>query len=232
MGKVSFCPVVMQQQPNLVLDAAQTSQHGCQQAGEFMLPWTLMLKEGNTLCSIKHQVKSQTLSMLKSAWYWGITALRGSVRIRTRVLSSRLCRGTTTGKRPTNSGIMPNSMRSRASTCRSKRSFSSMSCCVLVSPPRLARSAAAAALLPFPRLEGVPKPRYWKTHILQWEGRIIPFQKWDCVLFAPPPQNCFLLWTLHLVIGWLECFGTSTSVFSSCLFLFPCSSPSLYCTIY
>lgn len=99
--------------------------------------------------------------MLNRAWYWGTTALRGSVRIRTSVSSSRLCRGTTTGRRPTNSGIIPNSIRSRASTCFSSRSFSSISATVSVSPLVLAKSAAAAARRPFPRLEGVPKPKYW-----------------------------------------------------------------------
>lgn len=99
--------------------------------------------------------------MLNRAWYWGTTALRGSVRIRTSVSSSRLCRGTTTGRRPTNSGIIPNSIRSRASTCFNSRSFSSISATVSVSPLVLAKSAAAAARRPFPRLEGVPKPKYW-----------------------------------------------------------------------
>ncbi len=102
-----------------------------------------------------------TLSILKRAWYWGITALRGSVRICTSISSSRLCSGTTTGRRPTNSGIMPNSMRSRASTLPRSRSFSSISAIASTSfPELLARSAAAAARRPFPRLEGVPKPRY------------------------------------------------------------------------
>lgn len=103
-----------------------------------------------------------TLSMLNRAWYWGTTALRGSVKIRTSVSSSRLCRGTTTGSRPTNSGIIPNSIRSLASTCFNSLSFSSISATVSVSPLLLAKSAAAAARRPLPRLEGVPKPKYWR----------------------------------------------------------------------
>ncbi|KAJ8002503.1 hypothetical protein DPEC_G00159580 [Dallia pectoralis] len=98
--------------------------------------------------------------MLNRAWYCGMTALRGSVRIRTSVSSSRLCSGTTTGSRPTNSGIIPNSMRSRASTSFSSLSFSSISATMSVCSLLFARSAAAAARRPLPMLEGVPKPRY------------------------------------------------------------------------
>lgn len=104
--------------------------------------------------------------MLNKAWYWEITAFRGSVSTCTSVFSSRLCNGTTTGNRPTNSGIMPNSIRPLASTWRNNRSFSSMSWWVFDSPLRLARSAAAAALLPFPRLDGVPNPRYFSFFLL------------------------------------------------------------------
>lgn len=110
-----------------------------------------------------HYNRALTLSMLNRAWYWGTTALRGSVKIRTSVSSSRLCRGTTTGRRPTNSGIIPNSIKSLASTCFSSLSFSSISATVSVSPLVLAKSAAAAARRPFPRLEGVPKPKYWRV---------------------------------------------------------------------
>lgn len=113
-----------------------------------------------TLYCRTHYIRVLTLSMLNRAWYWGTTALRGSVKIRTSVSSSKLCRGTTTGRRPTNSGIIPNSMRSLASTCFRSRSFSSISATVSVSPLVLAKSAAAAARRPFPRLEGVPKPKY------------------------------------------------------------------------
>lgn len=113
-------------------------------------------------CRTTH-VRALTLSMLNRAWYWGTTALRGSVKIRTSVSSSRLCRGTTTGRRPTNSGIIPNSIRSLASTSLSSLSFSSISATVSVSPLVLAKSAAAAARRPFPRLEGVPKPRYLRV---------------------------------------------------------------------
>lgn len=103
-----------------------------------------------------------TLSILNRAWYWGTTALRGSVRMRTSVGSSRLCRGTTTGRRPTNSGIIPNSIRSRASTCFRSLSFSSISATASVSPLVLAKSAAAAARRPLPWFKGVPNPKYWK----------------------------------------------------------------------
>lgn len=109
-----------------------------------------------------YRFRPLTLSILNRAWYWGTTALRGSVKIRTSVSSSRLCRGTTTGRRPTNSGIIPNSIRSLASTCFSSRSFSSISATVSVSPLLLAKSAAAAARRPFPKLEGVPKPKYYR----------------------------------------------------------------------
>lgn len=128
------------------------------------------MSEGAALCHFHSEhhcrttyVRALTLSMLNRAWYWGTTALRGSVKIRTSVSSSRLCRGTTTGRRPTNSGIIPNSIRSLASTSLSSLSFSSISATVSVSPLVLAKSAAAAARRPFPRLEGVPKPRYWRV---------------------------------------------------------------------
>lgn len=115
-----------------------------------------------------------TLSMLKRAWYCGTTALRGSVRMRTSVSSSRLCRGTTTGSRPTNSGIIPNSIRSRASTCLKSRSFSSISATASISLPELfAKSAAAAARRPLPKLEGVPKPRYCSRHQFRVNNEIL-----------------------------------------------------------
>jgi hypothetical protein len=60
--------------------------------------------------------RSVTLSMPKSIWYWGTSAFRGSVKILTSMSSLSEWKGTRVGKRPTNSGIMPNSMRSVAST--------------------------------------------------------------------------------------------------------------------
>uniref|UniRef100_A0A1I8GHE6 RGS domain-containing protein n=1 Tax=Macrostomum lignano TaxID=282301 RepID=A0A1I8GHE6_9PLAT len=55
-------------------------------------------------------------SMPNSSLYWLMRALRGSTRILASIAASRLCRTLMTGNRPTNSGIMPKSMRSRAST--------------------------------------------------------------------------------------------------------------------
>lgn len=145
--------------------------------------------------------KNLTLSMLNKAWYWGITALRGSVSICTSVFSSRLCKGTTTGNRPTNSGIMPNSMRSLASTWRNNRSFSSMSWWVFDSPLRLARSAAAAALLPFPRLEGVPNPRYYQEKTDIKNSR----KKLHCIkYFAYMPHVTFAIYENPNIIRILQ----------------------------
>ncbi len=52
--------------------------------------------------------------MLKRVWNWGMRALRGSVRMRTSMSCDSECSGVITGNRPTNSGIIPNSIRSRA----------------------------------------------------------------------------------------------------------------------
>ena len=80
-------------------------------------------------------LRTPTLSILKRAWYWGISAFFGSVRICTNMSAVRLWSGTTTGKRPTNSGIIPNSIKSLASTLRSSASFSSISSIASVSSP-------------------------------------------------------------------------------------------------
>ena len=98
--------------------------------------------------------------MLSSAWYWGTKALWGSVRIFTSMDSVRLWKGTTTGRRPQNSGIRPNSMRSRASTRRSRASFSSLSEAVSLLSAWLRWSASEAARLPWLLSVGAPKPRY------------------------------------------------------------------------
>lgn len=134
--------------------------------------WECLPPPPTQRCS-NYNIRTPTLSMLNRAWYWGTTALRGSVKIWTSVSSSKLCRGTITGRRPTNSGIIPNSIRSLASTCFSSLSFSSISATVSVSPLVFARSAAAAARRPFPRLEGVPKPKYWTDmkHKEHFKGR-------------------------------------------------------------
>ena len=59
---------------------------------------------------------SSTPSMLNSFWYCLIRAFLGSVRICMSAFSSSSSRVATTGKRPTNSGIRPNLMRSSGST--------------------------------------------------------------------------------------------------------------------
>jgi len=59
-----------------------------------------------------------TMSMLNSFWYCGTSAFFGSIRTWTSIASEREWNGIRIGKRPTNSGIIPNSMRSRASTCK------------------------------------------------------------------------------------------------------------------
>lgn len=102
-----------------------------------------------------------TLSMLKSAWYWGTSALRGATRILTSISWVRLWNGTTTGRRPQNSGIKPNSIRSRASTCRSKASRSSLSDTVSLLSAWLFWSASEAARRPWWVSDGAPKPRYY-----------------------------------------------------------------------
>ena len=57
------------------------------------------------------------MSMLKSFWYCGTKAFFGSIKTWTSIASDSEWNGIRMGKRPTNSGIIPNSIRSRASTC-------------------------------------------------------------------------------------------------------------------
>jgi len=109
--------------------------------------------------------------MLNSVWYWVMRAFFGSVRIRISMSSVREWNGTTTGNRPTNSGIIPNSTRSCASTRRSNASFSAWSSsepCPMSLNER--RSLSVAARLPCPSL-GTSKPRYCnetKLHTYRW----------------------------------------------------------------
>ena len=62
---------------------------------------------------------SSAPSISNSFWYCRTRALRGSVRMRTSASSSSGSSGAITGKRPMNSGIMPNSSRSSLVTCAS-----------------------------------------------------------------------------------------------------------------
>ena len=109
--------------------------------------------------------KLNTLSICRSAWYCGISALRGSVKIFINISSLREWKGTTTGKRPTNSGIIPNSIKSLASTSCNILSLSMRS--ASASPPslKLFWSASVAALLPCILPVGAPKPRYCNNAI-------------------------------------------------------------------
>jgi len=59
-----------------------------------------------------------TPSMEKRVWNCGTTAFLGWVSISTKLWTVRLCREVTMGNRPTNSGIIPNSIKSLASTCK------------------------------------------------------------------------------------------------------------------
>ena len=93
--------------------------------------------------------------------YWGTRALRGWVRICTSMSSLRLWNGTTIGKRPTNSGIIPNSIRSRASDWRVKASRSSLSATVFSLSLWFFMSDAVAARRPWLE-DWAPKPKYWE----------------------------------------------------------------------
>lgn len=93
--------------------------------------------------------------MLKSAWYCGTSAFLGSVRILTSDSSSNECKLTTTGSRPTNSGIIPNSTRSRASTMLRSLSRSALSSRTSGCEFLKMSSCFSLELLSF---EGAPKP--------------------------------------------------------------------------
>ena len=58
-----------------------------------------------------------TLSSARNFWYCLTIAFFGSVRMRMRSPSSSAWRGTTTGSRPTNSGMSPYFSRSSGMTC-------------------------------------------------------------------------------------------------------------------
>jgi hypothetical protein len=63
--------------------------------------------------------RSLTFSYSNSFWYCRVMALRGCVRICTSAGLSSSCRVPVTGRRPTNSGMRPNLMRSCGSSCSS-----------------------------------------------------------------------------------------------------------------
>ena len=112
--------------------------------------------------------RSLTLSMLNSAWYCGTKAFRGSVRILTREPSSKECKLTTTGRRPTNSGIIPNSTRSRASTWLSSLSRSALSS--RTSGWEFLKMSSSFSFEPR-SLIGAPKPITWIEERLVSKGR-------------------------------------------------------------
>ena len=68
-----------------------------------------------------------TLSILNRAWYCGTSAFLGTVNIFMSAFSSNECSATTTGRRPTNSGIIPKSIKSLASTSLRSLSRSALS---------------------------------------------------------------------------------------------------------
>ena len=106
--------------------------------------------------------------MLNSAWYCGTKAFRGSVRILTREPSSKECKLTTTGRRPTNSGIIPNSTRSRASTWLSSLSRSALSS--RTSGWEFLKMSSSFSFEPR-SLIGAPKPITWIEERLVSKGR-------------------------------------------------------------
>ena len=112
--------------------------------------------------------RSLTLSMLNSAWYCGTKAFRGSVRILTREPSSKECKLTTTGRRPTNSGIIPNSTRSRASTWLSSLSRSALSS--RTSGWEFLKMSSSFSFEPR-SLIGAPKPITWIEERLVSKGQ-------------------------------------------------------------
>jgi len=80
------------------------------------------------------------MSMLNSFWYCGTNAFFGSINTWTSIASDNEWNGIRMGNRPTNSGIIPNSIRSRASTWTN------------VAMATWTQAAAAALIHPFTQL--------------------------------------------------------------------------------
>ena len=105
---------------------------------------------------------SLTLSILKRTSNCTTRAFCGSVKILTSISSFKDFKLTFTGNRPQNSGISPNLIKSWASTCCKRASFSSFSSWALCPSGRWERASLVTALRPLLVLAGAPNPRYCK----------------------------------------------------------------------
>ena len=89
---------------------------------------------------------SFTPSISNSFWYCLTSAFLGSVRMRTSASSSSSSSVATTGRRPMNSGIMPNLSRSSGWTCSSSSAEARAPSCCCTSAPKPMLLAADAPL--------------------------------------------------------------------------------------
>jgi len=145
--------------------------------------YPLHLRGPASMFADKKRWRRLTMSMLNSFWYCGTRAFFGSMRTWTSIASDSEWNGIRIGKRPTNSGIMPNSIRSRASTLTFQQKHHGLqSTATLSSCPWSTQPVSLGHLgKPNLKLNPNPNPNPWNwCHSTGCEFQSASSTRWPC----------------------------------------------------